>query len=89
FGVCGFWAVEHLARGAGTLDDAHRLFRELLLFRNPLGLMSEEIDPETGSALGNIPQAFTHVGLISAALTLKEEEQARSGAEAQRSESAA
>jgi len=89
FGICGFWAVEHLARGGGTLDDAHRLFRELLRFRNPLGLMSEEIDPETGSALGNIPQAFTHVGLISAALTLKEEEEARSGAEARPSESAA
>jgi GH15 family glucan-1,4-alpha-glucosidase len=74
FGVCGFWAVEHLALGGGTLREAHELFRKLLVYRNDLGLFSEEIDPQSGRALGNFPQAFTHVGLISAALTLAEQE---------------
>ena len=74
FGVCGFWGVEHLALGGGTLDQAHDVFQELLAYQNDLGLYSEEIDPDTGDALGNFPQAFTHVGLISAALTLAEQE---------------
>jgi GH15 family glucan-1,4-alpha-glucosidase len=74
FGICGFWAVEHLALGGGTLRQAHDLFNQLLSYSNDLGLFSEEIDPESGDALGNFPQAFTHVGLISAALTLAEKE---------------
>jgi GH15 family glucan-1,4-alpha-glucosidase len=89
FGACGFWAVEHLARRGDALEEAHALFRELLRYRSPVGLLSEEIDPETGTALGNIPQAFTHVGLISAALTLQEEEEARSGADSRSEENAA
>ena len=79
FGACGFWAVEYLAMGGGTLEDAHALFQEQLRFASPVGLLSEEVDPETGDALGNIPQAFTHVGLISAALTLDEQERRRTG----------
>ena len=74
FGICGFWAVEYLALGGGTLSEAHDLFAHLLSYGNDLGLFSEEIDPETGDALGNFPQAFTHVGLVSAALTLEEKE---------------
>ena len=77
FGICGFWAVEHLALGGGTLDEAHGLFDRLLKYGNDLGLFAEEIDPETGAALGNFPQAFTHVGLISAALTLEEKERGK------------
>jgi len=77
FGACGFWAVEYLAMGGGTLEEAHALFRDQLRFASPVGLLSEEVDPETGDALGNIPQAFTHVGLISAALTLDEQERRR------------
>ncbi|MCC6175651.1 MAG: glycoside hydrolase family 15 protein [Chloroflexi bacterium] len=71
FGITSFWAVECLARG-GDLDGATAAFEELLGFANDVGLYGEEIDPTTGSALGSFPQAFTHVGLIHAALTLAE-----------------
>ena len=77
FGICGFWAVEHIAVGGGTLEQAHHAFQQLLHYQNDLGLYSEEIDPGTGDALGNFPQAFTHVGLISAALTLAEREKGK------------
>jgi GH15 family glucan-1,4-alpha-glucosidase len=73
FGICCFWAVEYLALGGGTLEQAHRRFARLLKYGNDLGLFAEEVDPETGEALGNFPQAFTHIGLISAALTLEEQ----------------
>jgi GH15 family glucan-1,4-alpha-glucosidase len=46
----------------------------LLEYQNELGLFAEEIDPSTGDALGNFPQSFTHVGLISAALSIDERE---------------
>jgi GH15 family glucan-1,4-alpha-glucosidase len=74
FGVCGFWGVEQLALGSGTLQQAHHAFQQLLKYQNDVGLFAEEVDPESGNALGNFPQAFTHVGLISAALTLAEKE---------------
>ena len=71
FGICSFWAVECLARG-GDAAAATRAFERLLACANDVGLFAEEIEPETGAALGNFPQAFTHVGLINAALTLLE-----------------
>ncbi len=71
FAICGFWAVEHLAR-AGELADADALFRTLLATTNDLGLLAEEVDPDTGAQLGNFPQAFSHVGVINAALALSE-----------------
>jgi GH15 family glucan-1,4-alpha-glucosidase len=74
FGICGFWGAEYLAIGGASLQQAHALFGELLGYQNELGLFAEEIDPPTGDALGNFPQAFTHVGLISAALSIKERE---------------
>jgi GH15 family glucan-1,4-alpha-glucosidase len=67
FGICSFWGVECQARG-GAVDEAAKGFEHLLTFANDVGLYGEEIDPETGAALGNFPQAFTHVGLIHAAL---------------------
>ena len=76
FGVCGFWAVEYLAL-AGNLDQAHERFRQLSNYQNDLGLFAEETDPHTGASLGNFPQAFTHVGLISAALTIAEQERGK------------
>jgi GH15 family glucan-1,4-alpha-glucosidase len=74
FGICGFWAVEFLAVGGGSVQEAHDLFQQLLTFNNDLGLFAEETDPNTRDALGNFPQAFTHVGLISAALSIQERE---------------
>ena len=72
FGICSFWAAECLALGGGTLEEATALFEEALGYANDVGLFAEEIVPETGEALGNFPQAFTHLGVVNAALTLEE-----------------
>ncbi len=73
FGIASFWMVEHLAL-AGRVAEAQIRFERLLESSSDLGLYAEEIDPETGSALGNFPQAFTHVGLITAAMALRRAE---------------
>jgi GH15 family glucan-1,4-alpha-glucosidase len=73
FGIASFWAVEYLAR-AGRIAEASERFERLLKRGNDLGLYAEEMDPETGAALGNFPQAFTHVGLITAAMALRRAE---------------
>ncbi|MBX6363335.1 MAG: glycoside hydrolase family 15 protein [Gemmatimonadetes bacterium] len=69
FGICAFWATECRAR-AGDVDGAVADLERLLGYANDVGLFAEEIDPATGAALGNFPQAFTHIGLINAALTI-------------------
>ncbi|HEV2730672.1 MAG TPA: glycoside hydrolase family 15 protein [Terriglobales bacterium] len=74
FAICSFWEAEYLAIGGGSLSQAHCLFRRLLCYANDLGLYAEEIDAKTGAALGNFPQAFTHVGLIGAALSILQRE---------------
>jgi GH15 family glucan-1,4-alpha-glucosidase len=66
FGICEFWEAELLAR-QGRIDEAVRSFEHAADFANDVGLFSEEIDPESGELLGNLPQAFTHLGLVSAA----------------------
>ncbi|MFN2623222.1 MAG: glycoside hydrolase family 15 protein [Chthoniobacterales bacterium] len=76
FALCGFWDVDFLAR-CGRHDEARRVFEAALSHANDLDLFAEEIDPETGDALGNFPQAFTHLGVINAALSLRDSE--RSG----------
>jgi GH15 family glucan-1,4-alpha-glucosidase len=68
FTACSFWYVECLAR-AGDLEKAQLLFEKLLGYANHLGLYSEEIGAD-GRHLGNFPQAFTHLALISAATYL-------------------
>ncbi len=68
FSVCTFWMVEALAR-EGQVDEARMIFEKMLTYANHLGLYAEEIGP-SGEAMGNFPQAFTHLGLISAAFTL-------------------
>jgi pentatricopeptide repeat protein len=70
FSMCSFWFVECLAM-AGHVEKARELFEKMLSYTNHLGLYSEEIGAH-GEQLGNYPQAFTHLGLISAALTLNE-----------------
>lgn len=69
FTICSFWWAEALAM-AGELDQAMEVFEHLLRFANDHGLYSEDIDPRSGRMLGNFPQAYTHVGLINAAITI-------------------
>jgi GH15 family glucan-1,4-alpha-glucosidase len=68
FSICSFWFVEALAR-AGRVDAARLAFEKMLTYGNHLGLYAEEIGP-SGELLGNFPQAFTHLALISAAFNL-------------------
>ena len=67
FTLCSFWLVQVLSR-VGRRGEAQRILNELLTYANHLGLFAEMIDPRSGLALGNFPQAFTHIGLILAAL---------------------
>jgi GH15 family glucan-1,4-alpha-glucosidase len=69
FAICSFWLVECLAR-AGETERARSLFERLIGFCNDVGLLAEEIDPHSGELVGNFPQAFSHVGLIQAAIAL-------------------
>ena len=73
FNMCSFWLVEALTRAgqanAEKLDHARLLFERVLGYANHLGLYSEQTGPQ-GEALGNFPQAFTHLALISAAFNL-------------------
>ena len=69
FAICSFWLVECLAR-AGEGERARELFERLLGFCNDVGLLAEEIDPHSGELIGNFPQAFSHLGLIQAAIAL-------------------
>lgn len=66
--ICTFWYVEALAR-AGRLDEARLAFEKMITYANHVGLYAEQLGP-TGEQLGNFPQAFTHLALISAAFNL-------------------
>ena len=68
FTMCSFWYCEVLAR-SGDLPKARFLFEKMLGYANHLGLYAEELGPH-GEHLGNFPQAFTHLGLISAAYAI-------------------
>jgi GH15 family glucan-1,4-alpha-glucosidase len=73
FNMCSFWLVEALTRAGQTfpekIDQARLLFERVLGYANHLGLYAEQTGPQ-GEALGNFPQAFTHLALISAAFNL-------------------
>jgi GH15 family glucan-1,4-alpha-glucosidase len=68
FNMCSFWYVEALAR-AGDIDQSRFIFEKMLGYANHVGLYSEELGPR-GEHLGNLPQAFSHIALISAAYCL-------------------
>ncbi|GAB7040932.1 MULTISPECIES: glycoside hydrolase family 15 protein [Catenuloplanes] len=68
FNLCSFWYVEALTR-AGRVREARMIFEKMLTYANHVGLFAEEIGP-SGEQLGNFPQAFTHLALISAAVNL-------------------
>lgn len=68
FSICSFWYVEALTR-AGRLDDAQLALEKMFTYANHLGLYAEQVSA-TGDQVGNFPQAFTHLALISAAMNL-------------------
>jgi GH15 family glucan-1,4-alpha-glucosidase len=76
FSICSFWWAEALAL-VGRLEDAITVFDRLIGYSNGVGLFSEDIEPGTRRLLGNFPQAYTHVGLVHAAITIGELLEAR------------
>jgi len=74
FAICTFWLVDNLAM-QGRVDEARSLFERLLTYAGRLGLFSEEIDTHNNVALGNYPQAYTHIALINSAINLQRAEE--------------
>lgn len=70
FLLCSFWHVDNLA-GQGRIDEATDLYNSLCDRANEVGLLSEEVDPESGAFLGNFPQAFSHVGVIQSGISIE------------------
>jgi alpha,alpha-trehalase len=70
FLICSFWLVDNLVL-IGEVQRARELFERLLTYANDVGLLAEQVDPETGEQLGNFPQAFSHMGLINSAIQLQ------------------
>ncbi|MBE9555679.1 MAG: glycoside hydrolase family 15 protein, partial [Proteobacteria bacterium] len=69
FNICTFWYIEALA-AVGRTDESRALFENMLARRNPLGLLSEDMDVKSGELWGNFPQTYSMVGLIHAAMRL-------------------
>jgi GH15 family glucan-1,4-alpha-glucosidase len=78
---CTLWLVSALAR-SGQVDRAKERFETVLACANDLGLIAEEIDADTGRMLGNYPQAFSHIGVIGAAMAIHLAESGLSGVDA-------
>ncbi len=73
---CSFWLVEALAK-VGRQEEAVSRFEELVARASALGLLPEEMDPDTGEYLGNYPQGLSHLALVNAAVALEEASGAR------------
>ncbi len=71
FNICTFWYIEALA-SIGRRDEARQLFETMLKCRNPLGLLSEDLDPQSHELWGNFPQTYSMVGIINSARILSE-----------------
>ena len=71
FLLCTFWLAQALAL-SGQVDRATAVFERAAAFANDLGLLAEEVDPESGELLGNFPQAFSHIGLVNAAWAISQ-----------------
>ncbi len=69
FNICTFWYIDALA-AIGRVDEARDLFENMLSLRNPLGLLSEDINPDTHALWGNFPQTYSMAGIINAAMRL-------------------
>jgi GH15 family glucan-1,4-alpha-glucosidase len=76
FLLCTFWLAQALAL-AGQVDRAREVFERAAGYVSDLGLLAEEVDPATGELLGNVPQAFSHIGLVNAAWAIDQAERAR------------
>jgi GH15 family glucan-1,4-alpha-glucosidase len=70
FVACSFWLVDALIR-AGHADQAKKLWKEITAHASDLGLFAEEIDPGSGTFLGNVPQGLSHLALLNAAAQLE------------------
>jgi alpha,alpha-trehalase len=73
FLLCTFWLAQAQAL-AGHVDKAKATFERAAAFINDLGLLAEEVDPDTKELLGNFPQAFSHIGLVNAAWAIAQAE---------------
>jgi len=69
FVLCSCWLINALAL-SGRVEEAQSRLESLCSYLNPLGLIAEEVDPESGAHLGNYPQAFSHIGIVNSALYL-------------------
>lgn len=73
FLLCTFW-LAHALTLAGEVKRARTTFEQAIAYVNDVGLLAEEVDPETNELLGNFPQAFSHIGLVNAAWAISQAE---------------
>jgi len=73
FLLCTFWLAHALAL-AGEVERARTTFEQAIAYANDVGLLAEEVDPQTNELLGNFPQAFSHIGLVNAAWAISQAE---------------